>query len=160
MTMKIGLLLHDLHRRENELARDLLQISERHAADHEIHHLARDLATWCRRHVTALADAAPRYELKLDPEPHTDTTRRPREKTEDLLARQDDAALLLLHDLRRVYIDASAISLDWELVGQAAQALKDEALLHLVDRCHPDTLRQIRWANAKLKEAGPQALTT
>jgi hypothetical protein len=29
-----------------------------------------------------------------------------------------------------------------------------------VSQCHPDTLRQIRWANAKLKELSPQILAT
>ncbi|WP_281291294.1 hypothetical protein [Streptomyces montanus] len=40
----------------------------------------------------------------------------------------------------------------------AAQALKDAELLRLTQECHPDTLRQIRWANAKIKEASPQVL--
>jgi hypothetical protein len=46
-----------------------------------------------------------------------------------------------------------------ELLGQGAQALKDDKLLELTSRCHPQTLRQMRWANAVLKERTPQALT-
>ena len=30
----------------------------------------------------------------------------------------------------------------------------------LAERCHPDTLRQMRWANAKLKESATQALVS
>lgn len=31
---------------------------------------------------------------------------------------------------------------------------------YLAERCHPDTLRQLRWANAKLKESATQALVS
>jgi hypothetical protein len=33
-----------------------------------------------------------------------------------------------------------------------AQALKDDELLGLTKECHPQTLRQLRWSNAALKE--------
>ncbi len=46
----------------------------------------------------------------------------------------------------------------WEMLGQAAQGLKDVDLLAVVQRCHPDTLRQLRWANGKLKESSTQIL--
>ncbi|MBG0857433.1 hypothetical protein I2W78_37715 [Streptomyces spinoverrucosus] len=67
---------------------------------------------------------------------------------------------LLLHDLREVHVRASEVSLDWELVARAAQATADERLLDLVRQCHPDTLRQLRWANASLKGNAPQVLTS
>jgi len=38
--------------------------------------------------------------------------------------------------------------LDWELLAQAAQATKDGELLAVTARCHLQTLRQMRWANA------------
>jgi hypothetical protein len=37
------------------------------------------------------------------------------------------------------------VSVDWKLLGQAAQATKDSELLALTQRCHPQTLRQMRW---------------
>ena len=52
------------------------------------------------------------------------------------------------------------MSADWLMLAQAAQATKDEALLGLVSRSHPETLRQIRWANAKLKERAAQVLAS
>jgi hypothetical protein len=55
---------------------------------------------------------------------------------------------------------AAGTSVDWELLGQVAQAAKDEELLSLTSRCHPETLRQMRWANAMLKELSPQVLTS
>jgi hypothetical protein len=55
---------------------------------------------------------------------------------------------------------AAGVSLDWELLAQGAQAAKDDALLTMTSHRHPQTLRQMRWANAMLKELSPQTLTT
>ncbi|MBO3750741.1 hypothetical protein J5X84_32080 [Streptosporangiaceae bacterium NEAU-GS5] len=158
--MKIGLVMRDLHGRENDLAHHLLLVSERHKADHEVYHLARDLAVWSQRHVRALAEAAPSYGIDLSAEPEGKATlaERLRERGSELLGLRSDAGLLMLRDLRTVYTEAAGISLDWEMVGQAAKAAQDDQLLQLVQQCHPDTLRQMRWANAKLKESSPQVL--
>ncbi|XVS61012.1 hypothetical protein ACQPYE_22170 [Actinosynnema sp. CA-299493] len=53
---------------------------------------------------------------------------------------------------------AAGVSLDWELLAQGAQAVRDTELLTLAQRCHPQTLRQMRWANAMLKTLSPQVL--
>ena len=53
--MKIGLVLKELHRSENDLAHPLLVVSARHKADHEIFHGARDLAVWAQTHVREIA---------------------------------------------------------------------------------------------------------
>jgi hypothetical protein len=160
--VKIGLVLRELYRDENALAHHLLLLSERYKVDHEVHHLARDLATWSQRHVRALAEAGSRYDVKLDPEPEGEgtLTERLREKSSELLGRRGEPTLLMLRDLRKIYTDASGLSADWEMLAQAAQATKDTELLRLTQDCHPDTLRQIRWANAKLKESSPQILVS
>ena len=54
---------------------------------------------------------------------------------------------------------AAGVSLDWELLAQGAQAAKDAELQELASRCHPQTLRQLKWANAMLKVLSPQILT-
>jgi hypothetical protein len=81
-------------------------------------------------------------------------------KVSDLVGRRPEPALLLLTDLRRIHLRAAGVSVDWELLAQGAQAAKDEQLLALASRCHPETLRQMRWANAMLKELAPQTLTS
>ena len=68
--------------------------------------------------------------------------------------------MLLLADLRHLYRTAAGVSLDWELLGQGAQAAKDSKLLGLTKRCHPQSLRQMRWANAMLKVLSPQVLAS
>lgn len=160
--MKIGLALRDLHHDEGELARDLLHLSERHAANHEIYHVARDLAVWSQQHVRELAGVAGRYDEDLDPEPPDEPglLKTVREKSGEMVGRTRSPALLLLRDLREVYTRASGVSVDWELVAQAAQAVKDLELLDVAQRYHPQTLRQSRWANAQLKVLATQALVS
>jgi hypothetical protein len=46
----------------------------------------------------------------------------------------------------------------WTLVGQAAQALRDEELFELVQGCEGETAAQLLWLRSRMKEAAPQAL--
>ncbi|TDE34106.1 hypothetical protein E1295_37415 [Nonomuraea mesophila] len=160
--MKFDLVLRELHRSENELAHVLLRLSERHKADHETYHVARDLVGWCHDHVRELARAGRDYGLDLDPSPASDTTltRAVREKAGEWLGRRPELSLLLLTDFRHLYLAAAGVSLDWELLAQAAQGARRRDLLALAQRCHPETLRQMRWANARLKDSATQALVS
>ncbi|MEV0144789.1 MULTISPECIES: hypothetical protein [unclassified Nonomuraea] len=160
--MKLDLVIRELHRSENELAHVLLRMSERHKADHETYHVARDLVRWCHDHVRQLARIGEDYGLKLDAEPSAESTiaERVREKASEWLGRRPEPGLLLLADLRHLYRVASGVSLDWELLAQAAQGSRRRDLLELAERCHPQTLRQVRWANARLKESATQALVS
>lgn len=159
---KIGLALRELHSAENDLAAQLLHASDRHKVDHEIFYLGRDLARWSQRHVSELARVGRDYGLDLDPEPADDTTilSTLRQKGSELLGRHHAPGLLLLRDLREIHRTAAGVSLDWEILAQTAQALGDRELLGLAKRCHPDTLRQMRWANSELKENAAQIMVT
>ena len=160
--MKLGLAIEELHRSENHLARVLLAVSDRHKAEHEVFHVARDLARWSQRHVAELARTGQDFGVDLDPEPEGEPgiLERIQQATSDLLGRRPEPGLLLLADLRHVHREAAGVSLDWELLAQAAQGARKQELLELAERCHPDTLRQLRWANAKLKESATQALVS
>jgi hypothetical protein len=72
--------------------------------------------------------------------------------------RRPEPGLLLLADLRRLHRKAAGVSVDWELLAQAAQAMRQPTLLALTQTCHPQTLRQMKWANAHLKATAPQIL--
>ncbi|CAL9575869.1 hypothetical protein SUDANB171_04912 [Streptomyces sp. enrichment culture] len=149
--MNLTPLLHALHQAENALAQHLLEVAGRHRAEHEVHHVARDLAGWSRRHAEALAEAT-----GSGPDGH------PRRAPGDCHPNpvlEAEAGLRLLRDLRQLHLHAAAVSVDWELLAQAAQARRRPELLRLAQQCHPDTLRQLRWANAQLKVLSPQLLT-
>ena len=51
----MGMVLEELHRSESKLANDLIRMADRHTADHEIFHVANDLARWSQQHVAALS---------------------------------------------------------------------------------------------------------
>ena len=160
--MKLGIAIRELHRSENDLAHELLQISERHKTDHEVFYIARDLARWSQEHVRKLAAIGADYDVELDPQPEGEMTmaERLREKGAELVGRRSEPALLLLRDLRELYMKAAGVSLDWELLGQGAQGARQRELVDLTERCHPESLRQMRWADSKLKIAATQALVS
>ncbi|MET7689512.1 hypothetical protein ABZT06_16305 [Streptomyces sp. NPDC005483] len=140
--------LRALHHGEQRLACDLVAVSERHAEEHEVHHVATDLAAWSRDHAGRLAEFAAAEGLRLDddtPEPTTG---------------EGSQGLLLLHDLRALHLAATENSLHWEMLAQAARATRDERLLELVSACHPQTLRQLRWTDTLIKQLSPQVLTS
>ncbi|MFJ9647553.1 hypothetical protein [Streptomyces sp. NPDC101206] len=158
----ITLVLRALHHGERHLAQELAAVAERHRTDHEIHHVATDLAAWSREHTQRLSDAAPHYGLDLSgpPDPSSgDLLTTFRAKASEAVGRRPEPGLLLLRDLRELHLDAAENSLHWEMLAQAAQAGRDDTLLSLASSCHPQTLRQMRWTNTMIKTLCPQILT-
>jgi hypothetical protein len=159
--VKVRLALRELHRSERKLANRLDAMADRHRSEQDIYHLAHDLAGWSRKHVDEIADYGRRYNLRLSAGARTHaTTGALQSRLSGLLRHRPEPGLLLLADLRRIHLLAAGVSVDWELLGQLAQAVRDQDLLELTSRCHPETLRQMRWANAMLKQLSPQILTS
>lgn len=157
---KIEMLLRQLHRDERKLALRLSATAARHHADQEIFYGANDLARWSRDHLRELSEIGPRYGVRLRAEPHTHAWTAPMQaRLSEQLSRRPETGLLLLTDLRRLHQQISGVSLDWELLAQAAQAAHMTPLLELAQRCHPQTLRQLRWTNGMLKVLSPQVLS-
>jgi hypothetical protein len=159
--MKIGLAIREVGRSEAELADLLLRVGERHRVDHDVFHMSRTLAAKSRESRLALSGAAARYDATLDldaGEPSDGLRTTLREKSSELLARRPQAAVLLLRDLREVHLAAAAASINWVILGQGAQAVRDEDLLAIVTSRHPFALKTLKWTTTRLKEAAPQIL--
>lgn len=159
----VQLVLRTLHHGERDLAEELAAVAQRHRVEHEVHHVATDLAAWSREHVQRLADTAGDYGLDLSGPPGTSgdgMLATLRKKASELTGHRPEPGLLLLRDLRQVHLAAAENSLHWEMLAQAAQATKDTGLLALTSGCHPRTLRQMRWANTLIKDLSPQILTS
>ncbi|HET8595474.1 MAG TPA: hypothetical protein VFM07_09510 [Intrasporangium sp.] len=158
--MRIGTVLADLHRDENELVRALLRLSDEHRANHEVHYVARDLAQWSSAHVREIARAAEEFGEKLDPAPDEAPSfvEQAHRWVSERSERSPASELAMVRALRDVYVRASGVLTDWEMIGQAAQTLVHDELLDLATRCGAETRRQARWANAQIKEASTQAL--
>ncbi|ANB10545.1 hypothetical protein SAM40697_6592 [Streptomyces ambofaciens] len=155
--------LRALHHGENHLTRRLTAVAERHHAEHEVHHVALDLAGWSRTHVQRLTDTAGHYGLDLSdcahrhlPHPLSTLT----EKATEAVPHRPEPGMLLLDDLCELHLLAAENSLHWEMLAQAAQAIKDDGLLDLTSACHPETLRQMRWTNTMIKNLSPQILSS
>jgi hypothetical protein len=154
--------LRTLHEAENDLVVQLLRVAETHRVEHEIHHIARDLAAWSRKHVALLADRAAQYDLDLDHDADhsSGVGTHVRQALSTMMGRRPEPGLLLLEDLRELYLGASNNSLRWEMLAQLSQAKRLADLLELSRQCHPETLRQVRWANTTLKIQSPQVLSS
>ena len=147
---------------ESDLVLELMRVAERHRVDHEVHHVATDLANWSREHVRLIAECARGVGLELDAEakePSALATAM-RSALSTAMGQRPEPGLLLLHDLEQIYLRASENSLRWEELAQVAQAKKLPDVLALASRCHPQNLRQVRWANTQLKVHTPQVLAS
>ncbi|MES4904152.1 hypothetical protein [Streptomyces sp. NPDC000395] len=96
---------------------ELTTVAERHRADHEVHHVATDLAHWSRAHLQRLADTrhAHTHDLSLgDPQGARSAGLLSAlgEKAAEALGHRPEPGFLLLHDLRDLHL-------------RAAQAIKD-----------------------------------
>lgn len=160
--MKLGMAIRELHRSERSLAGALLRMADRHRVDHEIYHVAHDVAKWSQEHIHRLAEAGTRYGLRLSSAPVQESERLSalQKRVSELTGRRSEPSLLLLADLRKLHRKAVGVSLDWELLAQGAQAVKDPELLALTKHCHPQTLRQMKWSNTMLKSMSPQILAS
>jgi len=163
--MKIGTAIEAVAEAEAELAHALAGIGERHRADHDVFHTAKTLARRESAHIDGLGAHAGRYgaslegALRHDPE-STGPLQKAVAKGAELVARRPEPAMLLLSDLRKVYLLASEASINWVMLGQGAQAIKDTELLAAVTAGHRETLQTVKWATYRIKAASPQILAT
>ena len=122
--------------------------------------MARDLARWCDEHVAALATHGRHYGLRLPSTSRQPTiSRAVQRKLSDLLRRRPEPGLLLGRPAPGAPRGSGRVP-GLGTAGLSAQAAKGSELIALTTQCHPQTLRQMRWAKTMLKELSPQALTS
>lgn len=161
MTAALRSVLQQVHDGELGLERELHAVAHRHRTDHEVRHVAVDLARWSLMNREALEPVLQRYGKEAGTDAHAGpgAVRAVREKTSELLGRREAPALLLLRDLRHLHLMAESNSVLWTVLGQAAQGSQDSELLDVVTRCHGRTMRQAVWCTSTLKVLAPQALS-
>lgn len=163
--MKIDIALIEVHDAETDLAQQLLQVGERHKADHDVLHLTRMMSGWTTERLHRLTTHSTTYGVP----PGLDTIDRDqdrgilalvRAKGAELVGHRPEPAILLLRDIRDLHIAAARVSLGWTMLGQGAQAVSDQDLLATVTACHPEAIRTMKWTVQKMKEASPQVLAS
>jgi hypothetical protein len=154
--------LRALHRSERRLGAHLRAVADRHRVEHEVHHVALDVAGWCDEHVRRIAHVAAGRGLRLSPSP----ARRPAavralaRGASTALGRRRATGALLLADLRALHLRATGVADDWEVLGQAASTLRDAGLRELVGSCRPRAERIAHWAETQLAEQAPQVVAS
>ena len=160
--MQIGGSLARLHETEGDLADELRKVADRHAAEHDVYHMCHTLAKLCDAIGHRLEPVAERYGRELpDEEPAGAWPRilaTVRGSTGTIAARSSKSGLLLLRDLRELYLAAQECLIDWMMVSQAAKAARDQELISLAEDGQSETVRIIEWAKTRIKVAAPQAL--
>jgi hypothetical protein len=160
--MSLARAIEQLHEAETDLAEELRQVADRHAVEHGIHHTCRSLATQCTAHAAALRPFAERHGTKLsDPGPPglwDSFMGAVRRTNAELLGRRPETGLLLLRDLRQLFLMACEAEIDWWIVRQGAMAARDVELSTLFEDCHEETWNQVKWLKTQIKEASAQIL--
>jgi hypothetical protein len=157
--VKMHKAIEEVHEAEAALAKRLRATGERHASESDLYHLGHALARRCAQHLQALAPFAQRYGAKpapddLDESPGLlETVRR---KSAEVVGRSEPAGLLLMSDLRDLYLAAQHAELAWVILLQAAKAKRDAELINIVTHCHEEADMSGKWLRTRIKEAAPQ----
>jgi hypothetical protein len=154
--------ISQLHQAEKDLADEYGRVADRHAVEHDVYHMCHLLAAQCESHAERLGPFAERYGGKLRdvdaPELWESFMGTVRRKNAELLGRSRHTGLLLLRDLRQLYLLAAETEINWWMVRQAAMAARDSELAELFETCHEETCNQLKWIKTKVKEASAQVL--
>lgn len=139
-----------LHKAQVDLAAAFREVGDGHPEEQDVLHLCHKLARDCDDHAEALAPFVERYGEEAPEEPdklHSEIFQGPR-----------SGGLGLLRDLHDLYLMAAECDMAWTLIGQAAQGLRDGALLEVVRADEQETAIQMQWLRTRMKQAAPQAL--
>lgn len=159
--MKLDKAIEDVHEAEADLAKQLRSVGERHAVEADLYHLGHTLARRCAAHLRELAPFAERYGAspapdRVDESPGVLET--VRHKTGELLGRTELSGLLLLRDLRHLYLASQNAEIAWVILIQAARAVRDRELLTVANACHEEAETRGKWVRTRIKEAAPQVI--
>jgi hypothetical protein len=153
--------LRAVHEAERDLVDELRKVAQRHAAEHDVFHVGNRLAGICEAHLGLLSQEAERYGEELSDDefaPFAGLVASWRRRAGEAAARSEKSALLLLRDLRNLYVTACECDVAWTIVNQGAKAAQDGALIDLAYACQQDIGRTIHWLDSRIKETAPLVL--
>jgi hypothetical protein len=139
-----------LHKAQVDLADAFRQVARGHRDEADVSQLCEKLARQCDAHAERLAPFSQRYSEEAPDEPDR--------LYSELFGGTRGGALGLLRDLHDLYLMACECDMAWTLVGQAAQGLRDDDLIDVVQTSEGETALQLKWLRTRMKQAAPQAL--
>jgi hypothetical protein len=158
--VKLRPALEHLHGSVTDLVEDLRTTAERHAADHDVYHLAHALSEKYQALAERLAKEIGKDGDDGGPGALSELGERVRRATSNALAGTDKTGPLLLRDLRALYLQAQETEIDWTIVSQGAKAAREPTLIELCTEGLTETERIVRWLKTRIKETAPQVLVT
>ena len=159
--MKLDKAIEDVQEAEVQLAKRLRSVGERHALEADLYHLGHTLARRCAEHLRELAPFAERYGATPatgQVDESSAVLEALRHKSAELLGRTELSGLLLLRDLRDLYLDTQNAEITWVILLQAARAVRDRELLTVTSACHEEAETRGKWVRTRIKEAAPQVM--
>lgn len=160
--MYVGNLIKQLHDAETSLASELRKVGDHHKVEHDVFYLCHSLAKRTDTRASQLRPFGDRYgkALKSDEgEGLFETVASKLRRASSVLSgRRSATGLLLLYDLRQLYVATQEAQILWLMLAQAGQALRDRELDELAGVAHEEVQTQAQWAKTKLKEVAPQIL--
>ncbi len=139
-----------LHKAQTDLASAFREVAEGHPEEADVFHICQRLARECDRHAERLQPFVDRY--------GEDAPEEPDRLHSEIFQGCRSGGLGLLRDLQDLYLMAAECDITWTVVGQAAQGLRDDALLDVVQTNEKETAVQLKWLRTRMKQAAPQAL--
>ncbi|MDX3053952.1 hypothetical protein PV394_02160 [Streptomyces sp. NE06-03E] len=135
---------------ERTLASSFQLVSAGHAADADVHWATARFGRQCTEHAEVLAQTRARSAEPSEPAPE-------RLHAQGLSAVRS-GPVGLLRDLQDLHQLTTLVDITWELIGQAAHAVRDRGLIHTVEHYAPETRAQLAWLRMQMKSAAPQTL--
>src|SRR5436190_7306951 len=147
--MKVDLAIEQAQEAECELFDELTSIAERHAADSDVYHVAKMLASRCALQLELLLPHARRYgaieRLIDEPTGAPDVLERARRLASEMLGKQELAGMLLFDDLRGLYLTTHRADLAWVVLEQGAKAARDDELLAATRKGREEAAHRRTW---------------
>src|SRR6476646_9730363 len=135
--MQVGLYLKMVKDSETDLAKAFTTVSAHHRQEPDMEASCHLLASWSRQKAESACGFIVRYGSKRDSEAdhlYSDLFQGPRR-----------GGLALLRDLHDLWLLATEAQICWTLLGQAAQALRDDELILACRENQATTTRQVAW---------------
>lgn len=131
-------------------AQALFEVAEKHQAEPDISAICKMLARFSREHSEDLKPCIERYGEMQQHEADR--------LLESLQPSQHKGPLSLLRDLHDCWLLAQESHVSIIVLTQAAQALRDDELLQLMQRMIEHNHRQRAWLKTRIKQTAPQSL--
>ncbi|GAB3236923.1 hypothetical protein GCM10027346_27770 [Hymenobacter seoulensis] len=148
--MKLGNYLGLVENSEKQLAEAFEKVANHHKDEPDIEQMCRKLSAWSVRHKGHMQPFLVRYSADESPEPN--------QMEKVLFSQPRNGSLALLRDLHDLWLLANEVELCWDIIGNAALALRDKELEAACSEFQAETKRQVAWLLARIKQAAPQAL--